>query len=150
MQGGVVVALLQGVLGGALFAIMGISSPIFWGAIMAFLAIIPIVGASIVYIPAGIILIIGGSYVKGIIVIAIGSLVISQTDQVVRPLLISGRAEMHPLLLFFSIMGGIMLFGLLGLVMGPIIAAVFVTVIKDIEEKLHSNDGAKTACSEID
>ena len=150
MQGGVVVALLQGVLGGILFAIMGISSPIFWGAIMAFLAIIPIVGASIVYVPAGIILIISGSYVKGIIVIAIGSLVISQTDQVVRPWLISGRAEMHPLLLFFSIMGGIMLFGLLGLVMGPIIAAVFVTVIKDIEERLHSNDGVKTAGSEID
>ena len=150
MQGGVVVALLQGVLGGTLFAIMGISSPIFWGAIMAFLAIIPIVGASIVYIPAGIILIISGSYVKGIIVIAIGSLVISQTDQVVRPWLISGRAEMHPLLLFFSIMGGIMLFGLLGLVVGPIIAAVFVTVIKDVEEKLHSNDAVKTAGSEID
>ncbi len=150
MQGGVVVAALQGVLGGILFAIMGISSPIFWGAIMAFLAIIPIVGASIVYIPAGIILIIGGSYIKGIIVIAVGSLVISQTDQVVRPWLISGRAEMHPLLLFFSIMGGIMLFGLLGLVMGPIIAAVFVTVIKDVEDKLHSNDKVEVAGSEID
>lgn len=150
MQGGVVVALLQGVLGGILFAIMGISSPIFWGAIMAFLAIIPIVGASIVYLPAGIILIIGGFYVKGIIVIAVGSLIISQTDQVVRPWLISGRAEMHPLLLFFSIMGGIMLFGLLGLVMGPIIAAVFVTVIKLIEDRLRGKDQVEAAGNEID
>lgn len=150
MQGGVVVALLQGVLGGILFAIMGISSPIFWGAIMAFLAIIPIVGASIVYIPAGLILIIGGLYVKGIIVIAVGTLIISQTDQVVRPWLISGRAEMHPLLLFFSIMGGIMLFGLLGLVVGPLIAAVFVTVIKDIEDRLHGKDQVKVSGGEID
>ena len=57
---------------------------------------------------------------------------------------------MHPLLLFFSIMGGIMLFGLLGLVMGPIIAAVFVTVIKDIEERLHSNDVVKIAGNKTD
>jgi predicted PurR-regulated permease PerM len=64
MYGGVVIALLQGVLGGILFAIMGIPSPIFWGAIMAFLALIPLVGAFIVYIPAGIIRISGGSLVK--------------------------------------------------------------------------------------
>ncbi len=139
MYGGVVVALLQGVLGGIMFAAVGISSPIFWGAIMAFLAIIPFVGAFIVYVPAGIILIIGGSLVKGIVVIAIGSLVISQTDNVVRPWLISGRTEMHPLMLFFSILGGIALFGLLGLVMGPLIAAVFVTLIKVIEDRLHSD-----------
>ena len=138
MYGGVVVALLQGVLGGIMFAAVGISSPIFWGAIMAFLAIIPFVGAFIVYMPAGIILIIGGSLAKGIVVIAIGSLVISQTDNVVRPWLISGRTEMHPLMLFFSILGGIALFGLLGLVMGPLIAAVFVTLIKVVEDRLHS------------
>ncbi|MDH3891652.1 MAG: AI-2E family transporter [candidate division Zixibacteria bacterium] len=139
MYGGVVVALLQGFLGGVLFAVAGISSPIFWGAIMAFLAIIPFVGASIVYVPAGVILIFGGSYIKGIIVIAVG-LLISQTDNVVRPWMISGRTEMHPLMLFFSIMGGIALFGLLGLVMGPIIAAVFVTLIKVVEQRLHADD----------
>ncbi len=140
MYGGVVVALSQGVLGGILFASVGITSPAFWGAIMAFLAIIPFVGAFIVYVPAGIILIVGGSYIKGIIVIAVGSLVISQTDNVIRPWLISGRTEMHPLLLFFSIMGGISLFGLLGLVLGPIVAAVFITLTKVVEHRLHADD----------
>jgi predicted PurR-regulated permease PerM len=137
MYGGVVVALVQGLMGGILFAIMGIPSAVFWGAIMAFLSIIPFVGAFIVYIPAGLILIIGGSYVKGIIVIAVGSVVISQIDNVLRPFLISGRTSMHPLLLFFTILGGVYLFGLLGIVLGPLIAAVFVTLLKIFEFKLH-------------
>jgi len=145
MYGGVVVALLQGVMGGIMFAAFGISSPIFWGAIMAFLAIIPVVGAFLVYVPAGIILILGGSVGKGIAVILIGSLVISQSDNVVRPWLISGRTEMHPLMLFFSILGGIALFGLLGLVVGPLIAAVFLTLTKVIEEYLHPDQVAESA-----
>ncbi len=142
MYGGVVVALIQGLLGGTLFAILGITSPVFWGAIMAFLSIIPFLGAFVIYIPAGIILLVGGSYIKGILVIAIGTVVISQIDNVIRPLLISGRTEIHPLLLFFSIMGGIVLLGLLGLVIGPLIAAVFVTLIRIIDLRLHSAESA--------
>ena len=141
MYGGVAVALLQGLLGGILFAIVGIPSPVFWGAIMAFLSIIPIVGAFIVYIPAGVILFIGGSYIKGIIVIAVGSFVISQVDSVLRPFLIAGKASMHPLMLFFAIMGGIALFGLLGVVLGPMIAAIFVTILRIFEFKLHPQLG---------
>jgi predicted PurR-regulated permease PerM len=149
MYGGVVVALIQGLIGGILFAIVGVPSPIFWGAIMALLSIIPFVGAFIVYIPAGLILIIGGSYVKGIIVIAVGSIVISQVDNVLRPFLISGRTSMHPLLLFFTILGGIYLFGLLGIVLGPLIAAVFVTLLKIFEFKLHPETEA-TLTRELD
>jgi len=137
MYGGVVVALIQGLLGGILFLIVGIHSPVFWGAIMAFLSIIPFVGAFIVYVPAGIILVVGGSYVKGVIVILIGSLIISQVDNVIRPYLISGKTAMHPLLLFFCIMGGIALFGLLGIVLGPMICAIFMTLLKVFELSLH-------------
>lgn len=137
MYGGVVVALIQGLLGGILFACVGIPSPIFWGAIMAFLSVLPIVGAFLVYIPAGIILIIGGSWVTGLVVILIGTLVISQVDNLIRPYLISGRTAMHPLVLFFAIMGGIAVFNILGLVMGPFIAAVFLTLLKIFELKLH-------------
>jgi predicted PurR-regulated permease PerM len=137
MYGGVVVALVQGLIGGILFAIVGIPSAVFWGAIMAFLSVIPFVGAFIIYIPAGLILIIGGSYFKGLAVILIGSIVISQIDNVLRPFLISGRTSMHPLLLFFTILGGVYLFGLLGIVLGPLIAAVFVTLLKIFEFKLH-------------
>jgi predicted PurR-regulated permease PerM len=137
MYGGVAVALIQGILGGILFFSVGIPSPVFWGAIMAFLSIIPVVGAFIVYVPAGVILIIGGSYVKGIVVLAVGAVVISQVDSVLRPLIIAGKASMHPLLLFFAIMGGIALFGLLGVVLGPMIAAIFLTLLKIFEFKLH-------------
>jgi len=140
MYGGVVVALIQGLLGGTLFAVMGISSAVFWGAIMAFLSIIPFLGAFIIYVPAGIILIAGGSYIKGIVVIAVGIIVISQIDNVLRPFLISGRTAMHPLMLFFAIMGGIALLGLLGVVVGPMIAAVFITLLKIFEFKLHPKE----------
>lgn len=140
MYGGVVIALLQGVLGGLLFVFMGISSPIFWGAVMAFLALIPLVGASIVYIPAAIILMLSGSMVKGIVVMAIGTLIISQVDNVIRPLLISGKTSLHPLLLFFTILGGISLFGLLGLVVGPMIAAAFTILLGVFETRLHPDE----------
>ncbi|NOY89477.1 MAG: AI-2E family transporter [FCB group bacterium] len=137
IYGGIVVALIQGLLGGILFALVGIPSAVFWGAVMTFLSILPLVGAFIVYIPAGLILIIGGSYIKGILVIAAGILIISQIDNIIRPYLISGKTSMHPLLLFFTIMGGIYLFGLLGVVLGPLIAAVFITLLKIFEFKLH-------------
>jgi predicted PurR-regulated permease PerM len=137
MYGGVVVALIQGMIGGVLFFALGIPSPVFWGAVMAFLSIIPFIGAFIVYIPAGIILALTGSYIKGLIVILVGTFVISQIDNVLRPFLISGKAALHPLLLFFTIMGGIAMFGLLGIVVGPIIAAIFLTLLKVFEFKLH-------------
>lgn len=147
IYGGGVVALIQGVLGGVMFAIFGIPSPVFWGAIMAFLSIIPFVGAFVVYIPAGILLMLGGSYIKGLLVIVIGVVVVSQIDNLVRPYLISGRTQMHPLLLFFSIMGGIAMLGLLGLVVGPMIAAIFDTILRVLEFRMHT-DGAEVATIE--
>lgn len=140
IYGGVVIALLQGVLGGILFWLVDISSPIFWGGIMAFLSIIPFVGAFIIYIPAGFILMLGGHFVQGIIVITVGTLIISQIDNVLRPLLIAGKASLHPLILFFAILGGIPLFGLLGVVIGPMVAAVFLTLLKVFEFKLHPTE----------
>lgn len=104
---------------------------------MAFLAILPLVGAFIIYLPAGLILILSGSVVKGVVVILVGTLVISQVDSFLRPFLIAGRASMHPLMLFFTIMGGIAMFGLLGVVLGPMIAAIFMTLLKIFEYKLH-------------
>ncbi len=141
MYGGVLIALFQGFLGGLMFWIVGLPSPIFWGAVMAILSIIPFIGAFLVYVPAGIILIITGSVWQGILVIAIGTVVISQSDNVLRPYLVSGRTQMHPGLLFFAIMGGIGLFGLLGLVVGPLIAAVTLTMVNVIELKLNEERG---------
>jgi predicted PurR-regulated permease PerM len=101
-----------------MFWIVGIHSPVFWGTLMAFLGLLPLIGPFLIYIPAGLILILSGSVVTGIIVIAVGSLVVSQIDNFLRPLFMSGRTGMHTLLLFISIMGGVSLFGLVGTV-GP-------------------------------
>lgn len=130
IYGGLVVAAIQGTLGGILFLALGLPSPVLWGAVMAFFALIPLLGAFVVYIPAAIILFAGGAVVKGIILLVLGTLVVSQIDNFVRPLLISGRTQMHPLLLFFSITGGVSVFGLLGLVLGPVVAALFVALFE--------------------
>ncbi len=136
MYGGVLIAIIQGILGGIMFAAFGLSSPILWGAVMTFLAILPVVGPFLVYIPAGIILILSGSTLNGILVILIGS-GISQVDNFIRPHLFHGKTEMHTLLLFFSILGGIAMFGLLGIILGPLISAIFVAVLNFMEFGLH-------------
>ena len=123
-----------------MFALMGIPSPVFWGAIMAFLALIPLVGAFIVYFPAGVIMILSGATAKGIIILLVGSLVISQTDNFLRPMMISGKTSLHPLLLFFTILGGIALFGLLGLVVGPMVAASFTILLRVFEMQMHPDE----------
>ncbi|HWR84259.1 MAG TPA: AI-2E family transporter [Candidatus Deferrimicrobium sp.] len=145
MYGGVVVALIQGILGGTLFAIVGIPSAVFWGAIMAFLSIIPVLGAFIIYIPAGIVLAAGGAYIKGIIVVVIGTVLISQVDNILRPVLVSGKTTMHPLMLFFSMLGGVAFFGLLGMVVGPLVAAVFMTLLRIFELRLQTQTEAPNA-----
>lgn len=148
MYGGIVVALIQGLLGGILFWAVGIPSAVFWGAVMAFLSIIPVLGAFVVFIPAAFILALTGAWGKGLIVLAFGTIVISQVDNILRPMLIAGKASMHPLLLFFSIMGGIAMFGLLGVILGPIVAAIFVTLLKIFEIKLHPDATTSTADAE--
>ncbi len=140
MYGGVAMAIIQGALGGILFAIMGIDSAVFWGAIMAFLAFLPLIGPFLIYIPAGLYLILSGSIIKGIIIIAIGTIVISQIDNFVRPMLFRGKTKMHTLLLFFSIMGGIVAFGLVGVVLGPLVTAIFLTLLKIFELKIRPEE----------
>jgi predicted PurR-regulated permease PerM len=135
MYGGVIIAFIQGALCGITFAAVGIPSPVFWGAVMTFLAFLPVVGPFLVYIPAAIILLLGGSIVEGVVVIIAGT-AISQIDNFLRPQLFSGKTSMHTLLLFFSIMGGVAMFGLLGIVLGPLITAVFLSLLKVYEVSL--------------
>jgi predicted PurR-regulated permease PerM len=137
IYGGLVVAAIQGALGGIMFWILGIPSPVFWGTMMGFLSLIPVLGAFVVYIPAAIILALSGAYVKAIILVAFGTVVVSQIDNFLKPVLISGRTQLHPLLLFFSILGGLQVFGFLGLILGPVVAAVFVAIFELYRETLR-------------
>jgi predicted PurR-regulated permease PerM len=118
-----VVAAAQGALGGLLFWLLGIGAPVLWGIVMAFLSLLPILGAWMVWVPAALYLVGVGEYLKAVILVVVGALVISMVDNVLRPILLSGRAEMNGLLVFISILGGIAAFGLLGIVLGPILVA---------------------------
>ncbi|MEW5700992.1 MAG: AI-2E family transporter [Candidatus Zixiibacteriota bacterium] len=129
IYGGLLVSGIQGALGGCLFWILGLPSPIFWGAVMGFFTLIPLLGAFVIYAPAAVILFLAGAHIKAIILLVVGTLVVSQIDNFLKPMIISGRTAMHPLLLFFAIAGGVAAFGLLGVVLGPVIAAVFVALL---------------------
>lgn len=130
IYGGLLVAAIQGALGGLMFWILGIPSPVFWGTVMGFLSLIPVLGAFMVFIPAAAILALSGFYIKAIILLAFGFGVVSQIDNFLKPMFISGRTQLHPLLLFFSILGGLQVFGFLGIVLGPVVAALFIGVFE--------------------
>ncbi len=130
LYGGIVIAIIQGILGGTIFWILGISSPVLWGTAMAFLSLIPIGGTALIWGPAAILLFFQGSFLKGVVLLFLGIFGISMVDNLLRPLFISSRTKIHPLLLFFAVLGGIQIFGLLGLVMGPLIATLCLTLIE--------------------
>jgi predicted PurR-regulated permease PerM len=130
INGQVLVAAIQGVLGGLIFWVTGLPSPIFWGTVMAVLSLIPIVGPYLVYLPAGVILIVSGSWIRGVIVMILGIVVVSQSDNILRPMIISSRTKIPTLALFFSILGGIKLFGLLGIILGPVVVSIIFALIE--------------------
>ena len=130
IYGGVLVAGIQGALGGILFWALGLPSPIFWGAMMALLSLLPLVGPWFIYLPTATILIVSGSYVRGIVLLAVGIIIVSQSDNLIRPLIIGNRTKIPTMLLLFSIIGGIKVFGLLGLVLGPVIASIVLAFLE--------------------
>ena len=119
---------IQGLLGGLIFWITGIEGALIWSVVMIIASIVPVVGCSIVWIPAGVIMLLTGHIWKGILILAFGVFVISMVDNLLRPILIGRDVQMHPLLIFLSTLGGISLFGFSGFVMGPIIASLLLAV----------------------
>jgi predicted PurR-regulated permease PerM len=130
IYGGILIAVIQGVLGGLAFWILGIHSPVLWGTAMAFLSFIPIGGTALVWGPAALLLLLQGSYLDGVILLAIGVFGIGMVDNLLRPYFISSRTNIHSLLLFFAVLGGIQAFGLIGIVVGPLIATLCLTLIE--------------------
>jgi len=130
IYGGLLIAMIQGLLGGLSFWVLGLPSPIFWGTAMALLSFIPIGGTALIWVPAAIILLIEGAILKGLLLLGLGVFVISMVDNLLRPFFISTRTNIHPLLLFFAVLGGVQAFGLIGLVAGPLVATLFVTLIE--------------------
>lgn len=130
IYGGVTVAIVQGAIGGIVFSILSIPSPVLWGLAMFITSFVPMLGTFIVWGPATVYLLLNGNYVKSVILILIGIFVISMVDNILRPLIIKGKMKMPILAIFFSILGGIKLFGLIGFIMGPLVLALFVSVVE--------------------
>lgn len=116
---------IQGCLGGLIFYITGIEKALVWGVIMFGLSIVPAIGCSLVWAPAGIIMIFLGNIWQGVTILVFGAVVISSVDNLLRPVLMGRDTNMHALLIFLSTLGGIAAFGASGFVLGPIIAALF-------------------------
>lgn len=127
LRGTVVVAIIQGGLGGIIFALLGVEGAIFWGVIMVLLSFLPIGGSAIIWLPMAIIFLIQGAIWKGIILILIGSLVIGLVDNLLRPMLVGRDTKLPDYLILVATLGGIASFGLSGFVIGPVIAGLFVT-----------------------
>jgi len=127
IKGTIIIGVIQGSMGGIIFAIFGVGSSVFWGTLMVILSIIPGIGAALVWVPAVVIKMLTGHIGPGIGILA-GGMVISVSDNFLRPLLIGKDTKMHALLILFSTLGGIALFGIVGFILGPILAAVFLTV----------------------
>jgi predicted PurR-regulated permease PerM len=135
VYGCLAVGLAQGSLLSVGFWALGVPSPVVWGLVTGLCSLIPLVGSSAVWVPAAIVFFITGHPWKGVILLAWGAAVVGQIDNVVRPYVISERAKMHPLLVFFALLGGVKAFGVLGLFIGPVVVSLTLVVFEMLREE---------------
>jgi predicted PurR-regulated permease PerM len=128
VKGDMLVALLQGTLGGLAFWTLGIRAALVWAVVMAVVSLLPAIGAAIVWLPVSIFLLASGSVWQGLALIAFGTLVIGLVDNILRPILVGQDTKMPGYLVLLSTLGGLEAFGLNGFVLGPVIAAMFLAV----------------------
>lgn len=128
IRGTTLLAIIQGFFGGILFWATGVSSPILLGVLTTISSVIPPVGSGLIWFPVGIIMIILGNFTQGIVILLVGALVLSTIDNFLRPKLVGKDTEMHPLLILFSTLGGIALFGIAGFIVGPIVMSLSVAL----------------------
>jgi predicted PurR-regulated permease PerM len=124
LYGTLVVAAVQGAMGGLAFWVLGIGGSLFWGVVMFFLSMIPVAGAFVIWVPVALYLAFTGHVTKAILLTAWGGGAIATVDNLLRPILVGSRTKMHELVVFFSVLGGLQVFGMLGLIVGPVVVAV--------------------------
>lgn len=129
LRGSLVIAIIQGLLTALVFAISGVPSPVLWGSITIVVSLIPLLGAALVWLPAGLIMIFSGNVWQGVTILIFGALIISMIDNFLRPKLVGNETSLHPMLVFFSTIGGIALFGIIGILLGPIIIVLFISLL---------------------
>lgn len=135
VRGTLFIAFLQGIIGGLALWIAGVSAPVLWGVVMTILAVIPAVGSALIWFPAGLSLVFAGSIWQGLFVLAVGVFLVSVIDEFLRPILIGRRSQLHDAIVLLATIGGIASFGISGFVIGPIIAALCISLWLMFEEK---------------
>jgi predicted PurR-regulated permease PerM len=133
-----IIAAIQGTLGGLGFVIVKLPTPLFWGVAMAFFSLVPVVGSGLIFVPASLWLGFTGHWGRAILLLVICAGVSTVVDNVVRPILLGGRTELSGLVIFISVVGGVGLFGMLGLVLGPILVATAAGVLAVYMERPES------------
>jgi predicted PurR-regulated permease PerM len=128
--GTLVTALVQGILSGVIFLVLGLRNPLLWGALTALLSLVPVIGSASVWVPWTLYLLAAGSYSRALIFLGTQAVVVGGIDNFLRPKLIEGRVGMHTLVVFFSILGGIGYFGILGMFIGPLVFAMVIAFLE--------------------
>jgi predicted PurR-regulated permease PerM len=144
---GLMVAAAQGAIGGVAFWLLGVGAPVFWAVVIAFASLLPVVGSALVWVPAAIWLLLSGEMGRGVMMLVIGVFGISMADNVLRPLLLSGKAQTSTLVIFFGLLGGVAAFGFIGLVVGPVILVTVGSLLKmvrgaNLADEFRSDGGA--------
>lgn len=137
LKGTLVIGLLQGGICGLAFLFAGIDAAVFWGTLMAVTSIVPAVGTALIWLPALVILALTGDYIGVVILALLCGLVAGNLDNLLRPRLVGKDTEMHDLFVLFGTLGGISMFGILGIIIGPIIAALFITIWEIYADTFH-------------
>lgn len=137
--GDVVTGALQGAIGGAIFFALGIPNALFWGFIMAIVSIIPVLGSFVIWLPAALWLLFTGDVGRGVLLIILGTL-LSQIDNFLRPYIVGRYAEVHPALVLVGVLGGLAVFGFVGFIVGPLILAILVALLKFYREDVRSGN----------
>ena len=135
VYGVVVIALLQGVLCGAMLWALGVPSAALWGMVTVVTSVIPLVGAAAVWVPAAIYLLVAGQWVSAIVLGVWGAVVISSVDNLLRPRLVGGRVGLSELVMFFALLGGIQVFGVLGIILGPVVFAIAASIFEVLSDR---------------
>ena len=138
IYGVLVISAIQGTLGTFIFSVLGLPSPLLWGVVMFFLSMIPMAGAFLVWVPAAIYLALTGAYIKAVVLVVWGILVIGSIDNFLSPRLVGRRARLHELLIFFAVLGGLQVFGVLGVVLGPVLVAITLALIEMLRQSYRS------------
>ncbi|MFW6210280.1 MAG: AI-2E family transporter, partial [Patescibacteria group bacterium] len=138
IKGTLTVSILQGVIIGFTFWLTGITSPVLWGVAVAVLALIPALGAALVWVPAGLILLFTGSVWGGIVIFGVGAVLMTFVDEFLRPILVGRNAKLPDAIILLATLGGLSTFGISGFVIGPVVAAFFLTLWTIFQERFKA------------